>query len=507
MNVGNLLTGSALRFPEKVAVVEEEKRATYRQLNEAVNQLAHGLIDLGVKKGRKVAIFLSNCLEWMEIYFALSKIGGIIVPINYRLIGDDLNHIINHSDSEVVFLDETRSKVLEEIRHRLNRVKHFVFLGDNPPSWCISYRSLKEGHRVMEPEISVGGLDEHTISYTSGTTGLPKGAILTAMNVVIGNYTLATIEFGVTHEDVFLVTTPLGQRIGWGKIVNSVALGCKIVIMPSFNPLKAIELVENERVTIMSIIPTIGRMILQIPNLESYGLKSLRMFFVTGEIFPLETKKGLVEKFPHVKLVSYFGQTEAGMVSHIFPEDILQKYDSVGLPFIGIEMKVVNDQMEVVPAGTPGEVIVRCGQPGACGVMKGYYKDIAGTQETFWEDWIRTGDIGRLDENGYLYLVDRKKDMIISGGFNIYSKEVERVLESHPKVLEAAVVGVPDKDYGEAVKAFVVLHSGQQATQEEIIEFCKSKMASYKKPKEVEFIESLPRSPMGKVLKYKLRGK
>lgn len=505
MNVGDLLTANTIRFPEKVAIVAEDRRVTFSELNTAVNQLANGLLELSIKKGTKATIFLPNCPEWPEIYFALSKIGAVIVPINYRLIGDELVYIINHSDSEVVFFSETHFKVFEQVRHETKRLKHFVFLKDNPPRWSIPYHSLKEGFSPEEPPCGHGDEDAHTISYTSGTTGLPKGAVLTHLNVVIGHCFMTTAEFGVTHKDVFFATTPLCQRIGWGKLVNSISMGCKLVIMPSFDPLQALESVQRERVTIMSIIPTIGRMLLQVPDIEAYDLSSLRMFFVTGEMFPMETKRGLMEKFPHVQLAPYFAQTEAGLITKLFPQDIFRKAGSVGVPFLGVEVKVVDEKMQDVPVGQSGEIIVRSGRPGTFGVIKEYYKDRRANRETFWGDWIRTGDIGSVDEDGYLYILDRKKDMIISGGFNIYSKEVEGVLESHPKISEAAVVGIPDKEYGEAAKAFVVLVDGKEATQEEIIEFCTSRLAGYKKPKEIEFVDSLPRNTVGKVLKYKLK--
>ncbi len=505
MGIGDLLTQSATRFPEKVAVVVQDRKLTYRELNGAANQLAHGLLELGIRKGTKAALFLCNCIEWPEIYFALSKIGAAIVPVNYRLIGDELIYIINHSDSEIVFLDDTTLKVLEQVRQRLSRVEHFIFLKDNSPQWCIPYSSLKEGLSGIEPEVSLDGEDAHTICYTSGTTSLPKGALLTHLNVLIGHSFMTSVEFGVTHEDVFLVTTSLSQRIGWGKLVNGIAMGCKVVILPFFDPLEAMEVVQREGVTIMSIIPTIGRMLLQTPDVESYDLSSLRMFFVTGETFPMELKEGLRGRFNHVQQASYFAQTEAGLITILFPKDIFRKYGSVGLPFIGVDVRIVNEQMEDVPAGRSGEIIVRSYRPGTFGVMKEYYKDPTANQETFRGDWIRTGDLGRMDEEGYVYILDRMKDMIISGGFNISSKEVEGVLETHLKIFEAAVVGFPDEDYGEAVKAFVVLKEGQESTQEEIIEFCRSKIASYKRPKEIKFVDTLPRNTVGKVMKYKLK--
>lgn len=505
MSVGSLLTQSATRYPEKVAVVTGNCRITYRQLNEAANRLAHGLTQWGVLKGTKAAMFIPNCSGWPEIYFALSKIGAVIVPINHRLIGNELIHIIKHSDSEVVFMDTKTSSSLGQIRHELSSAISFISVDDNPCSWSQSLSSLKEGQNAEEPQVFIGGEDPHTISYTSGTTGKAKGAVLTNLNVLIGHVLMTTKEFSVMTNDVFLVTTSLCQRIGWGKLVNSVGMGCKIVVLESFDPIKAMKLVGAEKVSIMSIIPTIGRMILEASGLESYDSSSLRMLFVTGETFPMELKKRLSERFPKARLASYFAQTEAGLITVLSSEDIFQKPGSVGVPFIGLEVRVVDEEMKELPVDQSGEIIVRSYRPGTFGVMKEYYKDPKADQEVFWNDWIRTGDIGKKDRDGHFYVLDRKKDMIISGGFNIYSKEVESILGTHPNILEAAVVGIPDEKYGEAVKAFVVLRRKHSSTEKEIIDFCKSKMAAYKKPKMVKFIDSMPRNTVGKVLKYRLK--
>jgi long-chain acyl-CoA synthetase len=264
-------------------------------------------------------------------------------------------------------------------------------------------------------------------------------------------------------------------------------------------------IVEKERVTILSIVPTIGRLILQLPHLESYDTRSLKMFFVTGEAFPIEVKKGLMEKFPHVKIVSYFASTEAAIITSMMHENVLAKPTSVGHLLPGVDVKIVDDNGKEVPWGEVGEIITKCGKPGMFSMMKEYYKDPLQTQEAFIGEWLKTGDMGKFDHEGYLYIVDRKKDMIISGGFNIYSREVEDILENNEKVAEVVVIGVPDETYGEAVKAFIVLKQGVKATEEEMIEYCKANLASYKKPKYIKFVNALPRNTVGKVLKYKLK--
>ena len=505
MNVGSLLTANAVRFPQKYVLVEGERKLRYGEFNHRVNKLANKLLVLDVRKGDKASLYLNNSIEFAEIYFALSKLGVIVVPINFRIKGQELLHIVGHSDSTLLFFDDVTSQNIEPLRRDLKGVEKFIFVGNTPVDRYVLYEELLINGCEEEPMVSVSEEDIHSICYTSGTTGLPKGAVLTNLNIFTHHYYVTSSEFGVTHDDIFLATTPLSQRIGWGKLINSIALGCTLVIIRSFNAEETMKIVEKEKVTILSIVPTIGRLILQLPNLESYDTRSLKMFFVTGEAFPVEVKKGLIEKFPHVKIVSYFASTEAAIITSMMHENILTKPTSVGHLLPGVEVKIVDDDGKEVPFGAVGEIITKCGKPGMFSIMKEYYKDPLQTQEAFIGEWLRTGDMGKFDHDGYLYIVDRKKDMIISGGFNIYSREVEAILESNEKVAEVAATGVPDGTYGEAVKAFVVLKQGATATEEEMVEYCKASLASYKKPKYIEFVDSLPRNTVGKVLKYKLK--
>jgi long-chain acyl-CoA synthetase len=504
VNVGSLLTANAVRFPQKDALVEGDRRVHYRELNLRVNRLANKLLGLNFRKGDKACLYLKTSIEFAEIYFALSKLGVLVVPINFRLKGKELLYIASHSDSTLLFFDDTTRQNVESLRIDLDRVEKYVFVGDVPSDWYSLYEELLD-ESTQEPSALVSEDDTHSICYTSGTTGLPKGAVLTNMNIINGHYYVTSAEFGVSHDDIFLATTPLTQRIGWGKLINSIALGCTLVLIRGFNAEEAMKIVEKEKVTILSIVPTVGRLILQLPALESYSTRSLRMFFVTGEAFPVELKMSLMEKFPHVKIVSYFASTEAAIVTNMMHEEILAKPDSVGHLIPGVEVKILDDQGKEVPLGGTGEIVTRCGKPGMFSLMKEYYKDPVQTAEAFVDGWLRTGDMGRFDEQRFLYVVDRRKDMIISGGFNIYSREVEVILEGYEKVDEAAVIGVPDARYGEAVKAFVVLKQGASATEEEIIQYCKAHLASYKKPSYVKFVDSLPRNTVGKVMKYKLR--
>ena len=505
LNVGSLLSTNAVRFPAKPALIEGERKVSYSEFNRRANKLANKLLALEVRKGDKACLYLNNSIEFAEIYFALSKIGVIVVPINFRIKGKELHHIVRHSDSTLLFVDDGTWQNIEPLRKDLGSVVKFISVGNTPSDWYILYQELFDSQPSEEPSVIVSEEDIHSLCYTSGTTGLPKGVVLTNLNIFIHHYYVTSSEFGVTHDDIFLATTPLSQRIGWGKLINSIALGCTLVIVRSFHAEETMKIIEKEKVTILSIIPTIGRLILQLPNLESYDTRSLKMFFVTGEAFPIEVKKGLMERFPHVKIVSYFASTEAAIVTSMMHENILIKPTSVGHLLPGVEVKIVDDDGKEVPFGEVGEIITKCGKPGMFSIMKEYYKDPVQTEEAFVGEWLRTGDMGQFDHEGYLYIVDRRKDMIISGGFNIYSREVEAILEGNEKVAEVAVIGVPDGTYGEAVKAFVVLKQGARANGEEMIEYCRENLASYKKPKYIEFVDALPRNTVGKVLKYMLK--
>lgn len=513
MNVGSFLTRNAIRYPDKVCLIEgiHKRKVTYSEFNRRVNLLANGLIKLGFKKGNKAGLYLRNRLEWPEIYYALSKLGIILVPMNFNMKSDELLHVIKDSGLSLIFIDEGLQENIEPLLSQIKRVKSYVFLGDGKVDWCLKYEEIFDGSKADEPNILVDENDIHSICYTSGTTGLAKGAELTHENLIFGHYYQMTSEYGFSSNDIFLIMTPSGHRIAWGRLVSAISLGATVYIMKKFSAAEAMEAIEQEKITVIILVPTIARLILQLPNLKDYDTSSLRIFLVTGEAFPLETQNKLKELFPHVGLITFYSSTETGAVSGLGPEDIFKKPTSVGRPIAGVDVRIVDDFGRDVPIGDAGEILMKCGKPGRFLVMKRYHNNPEATREAFLGDWIRTGDIGKFDKDGYLYIVDRKKDMIISGGYNIYSREVEKVIEGHPMVKEVAVVGVPDRDFGEAVKAFVVLETNARISEEEVIkneitELCRQKMASYKKPKYIEFIDCLPRNPTGRVAKYFLRG-
>jgi long-chain acyl-CoA synthetase len=354
------------------------------------------------------------------------------------------------------------------------------------------------------PHVSMEA-EDCMILYTSGTTGKPKGAVMTHANLIVQHGFINPVDWRITSDDVFLVTTPLAHRTGMARLLNSLCLGGTLVAMDRFDGEAALALIESEQVTALGMVPTVARMLL--PSLETgaHRCASLRHLIVTGEAFPVEVKRRLIHLLPHVRQHSFFAMTEVGSVTGLEHEEQFTHPTSVGRVTPGVEVKLIDDRGEEVSVGEPGELLVRSGTPGRFTTMRGYFERPDATAATIVDGWVKTGDMARFDVDGYLYIVDRKKDMVLSGGFNIYTKEVEQMLMEHACVADAAVVGVPDEIFGEAVAAFIELKPGQSLGLEQVLEHSKSRIASYKKPKYVFFVEALPRNAMGKVLKTELR--
>ncbi len=505
MHIAALLRSSVRRFPEKEALVVEDRRITWRALDAHVNRVARGLGGHGVGFGDRVGLYLQNGLEYAEVFLACAKLGAIVVPINFRWVGDEVAYVLGHCGPRVLVLD---AELVPQVRSVLpgSPVAQAVVAGSGPvPSGFLPYEHLLGAGGAPDPAAEVGPGAVQMIAYTAGTSGRPKGAVITHANQVTAHYFYNAAEWGLRSEDRFLATTPLVHRVGAGRLINTVALGATLVLMPRFDAVTMMRLVESERITVASIVPTVGRMFLQSPEARRCDASSLRVLLITGEAFPPRLKEEIAAALPGVRLFSYYAQTEAGVVTNLRAEDQLRKPASVGHPLPGVEVRVAGPAGDEAPAGEVGEIWVRSGPPGRGTVMREYYRDPEATAAAFRDGWLRTGDLGRWDDEGFLYIVDRQRDMIISGGLNIYSKEVEVVLERHPAVAEAAVIGVPDPQYGEAVRAYVVLRPGAAVGAEELQAHCRAAMAGYKKPREIEFVDALPKNAIGKVQKFRLR--
>jgi long-chain acyl-CoA synthetase len=502
MRQEKLLAAHAVRAPEKTALVFGQRRVTYAELYESSQSLAAGLHRNGVKPGDRVLVYLPNGVEFAQTIFAAFALGAVVVPVNTRLTPKELVYFAQDSRPSVMFFHSDSAEALQPIQADLAGIRKIVV--GKAIDGALAFEELAAPSDESLPEIPLTAEDS-MIMYTSGTTGKPKGALITHANFVVQHGYLNAIEWGISREDRFLVTTPLAHRTGLARMTNALLLGATLVIMDRFDPAAAIELIEREGVTAAGMVPTVARMLM--PHLEKDPGRcaSLRHVIVTGEAFPVELKRRLIELLPKVRLHSFFAMTEVGSVSSLEHEEQFTHPTSVGRPTPGVEVKLVDDAGKEVSVGEAGEMLVRSGIPGRFTTMRGYYNRPEETAKTIVNGWVHTGDMARFDADGYLYIVDRKKDMVLSGGFNIYTKEVEQALLEHSAIADAAVVGVPDPIFGEAVVAFLEMRAGRTLSKADVAEHTKSRIASYKKPKYVYFVDALPRNALGKVLKNELR--
>lgn len=501
MRLSTFLDAHARRVPDRTALVVEDRRVNYRELADAVANLARGLHMLGLKSGDRIALYLPNGIEFVTLAYAAFALGAVVVPVTTRNTLEELAYFVADSGASMVVYGGVSSK---DMRAKLGNGDRPVLIsvGEEQESG-VSYATIAKPSDGALPEVPVS-FDEALIMYTAGTTGKPKGAVLTHSNLVITN-AFSAIQWGLTEDDVGLVTTPLAHRTGLARMVNTFCLGAKLVVMMRFDVEEALRVIEAEQVTVLGIVPTVGRMMLPTLKEDSKRCASLRHLLVTGEAFPVELKRELALLLPQIRLCSFYAMTEAGAVTALSHEEQFSHATSVGRPTPGIEVKIVTEAGHPVEASGVGEIWVRAGLPGHFTNMKKYHGRPQETAEAFVDGWLRTGDMGRFDDDGYLYIVDRKKDMVVSGGFNVYTKEVEQTLLQHPAIADVAVLGVPDPLFGEAVVAFIELRGNTALTTEAVQEFTKSRIASYKKPKHVFFRKELPRNGLGKILKTELR--
>lgn len=502
MDMGQILTLASRKYPQNTALICGEERFTYRDFNGRANQLAHALLRLGLKKGDKVAALFYNSVPFVEAYFAAIKAGGVFVPVNFRFVADEAIYILNHSDARFFFFGEEFTDLIQSIRPALPQVDSFITTGKPFAPKVARYDDLLKGSPDSEPPVSLSEDDECQIMYTSGTTGKPKGAVITQRNVL---WNLFNSIYGREEKEgeISFVIGPLYHTAALNNhFTVRVALGGTSILVKEFNAQNVLEMIAREKVTVISGAPAMFHFLLSLPGKEKFDTRSVTKCTTGSSILPDETKEKLFRFFPNVQgIYDVYGCTECSPnICILKARDSQRKKESVGPPLPFLEVRIVDDQDQPVPADRVGEL--NCRGPN---VMKGYYKDPQGTAEALRGGWFHTGDLARMDEEGFVFIVDRKKDMIISGGENIYPREIEELLFRHSKIQDAAVVGIPDPLWGESVKAFIVLRKGEMMKEEEVVEYCKAHLASYKKPKFVSFVSSLPRNPSGKVLKTVLR--
>lgn len=498
LTIGEMLTSTACQLPEKTALICDGRQITYQELNARVNQLTHGLLGSGMNKTTRVAIFLNNSIELVEILFALAKAGMVGIPLNLRLTVSELSYILEHSHATALIWGETFESTLNPLRNRLSNLKHVISVKDGDQKGG-AFGRLCRNQPTHEPDIHVEAEDASFIIYTSGTTGKPKGVVLTHNNHVWNsiNYTIA---YSMKASDVELALTPMFHSSTLGRVFTYVFTGATFITSKRFDPREARKLIDAHKVTSITQTPTMYAALIHLDDKTHCHTQTVKRVVTGAAPLPPALKDAIAQHFPRAGVFDLYGLTEASPgVSILKPSDPLEKMASVGRSMMSVRVKIVGEDGRELPFGEVGEIVCR-----GPNVMKGYYNDWASTQEVLREGWLYTGDLGMMDSDGYLYLTGRKKELIVSGGANIYPAEIEGVLQGHPLVLEAAVIGIPDAYWGERVKAVVVTKPGSAMDEQAVIDYCKSRLASYKKPTSVDFMDALPKNTAGKVMKKEL---
>ena len=515
MNTTDFLSIATAICPERDVIVFEGSRWTYAQTNERINKLAHGLVKLRVEKGDRVGILEVNCNQYLEAYFGSAKLGAIFVPLNFRAKADELRYMVANAEAKALFVGSRYIDMVDSLLPHLPTVKECIAI-DSVGTGRLSYEDLISSGSPDEVFTEIGDDDITILMYTAGTTGRPKGVPLTHNGFV--SYMLENVEPANPEiEERNLLTVPLYHVAGIQAMLAAVYGGRTLVMMRQFDVEEWLETVQREQATRAMVVPTMLKRIIDDPDFSSYDLRSLKVITYGAAPMPFEVIKRAIKVMPWVRFINAFGQTEtASTIAALGPEDhiiegteeerekkLRRLSSSIGRPLPDVEVKIIDEVGRMPPVGEVGEILVRGPR-----VMTGYWGDEEKTAQVITSDgWLRTGDMGWIDEEGYIYLVGRGDDMIIRGGENISPEEVEDVLHSHPKVEEAAVIGVDDPEWGQQPRAILVLKKGQTATPEEIIEFCHTRLAGFKRPRSVIFVDSLPRNPMGKVLKRELKEK
>jgi fatty-acyl-CoA synthase len=508
LHCGEILKMNAILFPEKVGARDLVRSMTFRQWNERACKLANGLLGLGLQKGDRVGILAYNCVEWMEIYAAVAKAGLIAVPINFRLTGPEVTYIMQNSEAKAMIFQDDFLGLVETIRKDLDvsqgRFVHFG--GQATPAGFQGYEELMARASSQEPDVEVAAEDIWTFMYTSGTTGKPKGAIRSHESYVIF-YLINEVDFGFHRGDTGLLVMPMCHvnSIFYSFVFTYCGASVCVYNMKSFDPEHLLKTLSEERITFTSLVPTHYIMMLGLPEevKQRYNCDAVTKLLISSAPARRDTKLAIMDFFKNSQLFEAYGSTEAGLVTLLRPDEQFSKLGSIGREITGSgRIKLLDEKGKEVPEGEVGELFSRT--PHA---FQGYWKLPEKTAEAFRGPYCSAGDMARRDEEGYYYLVDRKSNMIITGGENVYPSEVENCIGGHPKVKDVAVIGIPHEKWGEAVHAVIILKEGQEATEKEIIEWCRDKIAGYKRPKSVSFIreEEMPRTATGKILHRLLR--
>ena len=511
MNTPEFLLISSSICPDREAIIFEGNRWSFSDLADRSNRLANALAGMGVGQGDKVGMLQVNCNECIEVYFATAKLGATYVPLNFRARAEELEFMINFSEASALFLGQRYVKMINSMREQIPGMKNLVSV-EGPAEGMLDYESVIAEADPEEVFTDIDDNDTSILMFTAGTTGQPKGVMLTHDNLatyVLNNVSPADPDI----EEKNILTVPLYHIAGMQAVLAAVYGGRTLVVQRQFEPSDWMTLVESESVTRAMMVPTMLKQLMEHEEFPERNLSSLQVITYGAAPMPVEVITKAIEVFPGTRFINAFGQTEsASTITMLTPEDHviegspgeraikLKRLGSIGRALGDTEVKIFDEGGSEQPVDEVGEIVARGPR-----VMKGYWKADEATNNTIRNGWLYTGDIGYMDEAGYIFLSGRAKDIIIRAGENISPEQVEATLHSHPAIDEAAVIGVPDPQWGETVRAIVALKAGAQASEADIIEHCRGQLASFKKPESVIFVDALPRNPLGKVLKRVLR--
>jgi fatty-acyl-CoA synthase len=501
---GDLITRSADRFRDRIVFLSGKEKISFRALNERSCMAANAFVQMGIKKGDRVAFMTHNCLNYIYCCFGLAKIGAVAVPLNFMLKGDEVVFIINDAEPKAFFVEDSIVDNVRVIKDKLKSVEHFGWLDfgkqPKPAGWIAVSDFFSGKYPPTEPEVIIHSEDIATLIYTTGTESFPKGVMTTHLNYYMSLLHLIP-DCDFRRDDSFILDIPLFHVAGNTVLLGVISVGARAVLEYAPNPMQTLQKTQEEKITYWVYPPTLYAAIPSIPGFEKFDLSSLKKFVSFGAVIPMAVIDRWKLINPHIQWRNYWGQTESTPVGTTsIPEDFEKKQNAIGIPDTATAVKVFDDHDREVPPGQIGELVIR-----SAAVMKGYWKKDEITKTTLGNGWLHTGDLGYKDEDGWIYFVDRKKDMIKTGGENVSSQEVEGFLMRHPKVAMVAVLGLPDPYWMEVVSAFVVPRPGVQLSEEEIISFSKENMAGYKVPKKVFIKHQLPMTATGKILKRALR--
>ena len=504
LTFGHVAETNARKYPDEECLVMETDagidRLTFAEFNERADRTARALAGYGVEKGDRVAVYMQNNVETLETYYGAMKLGALPVPVNHRFKDREVEYVLRDSGADLIVFDAAAAGTVGTLVGGDAPVEGFLYVGDDRPGYADDFAAAREAAPADRVEVVPDRLDDAALMYTSGTTGDPKGCVLTHDNIVQNSVNTVYSAGFEENEDTFLVVTPLFHIAAFGAFNNTFYTGSTSYVTEGFDPVRTMEIIEEASVTGSFFVPTMSRALLAVDDFESYDVSSFRYYMTGAAPSGKELKAAVTEGFG-AEFYEVFGQTEMSPVTTILhPEDALRKPDSVGEPIINVSLKVVDDAGEEVERGDVGRAAYK--GPTA---FREYLGMPERTEQVFDEEgYFVSSDLVRRDEEGFVYFVGRYDDMIVTGGENVHPAEIEEVLHEHEAVAEAAVVGVPDETWGERVKAAVVTEEGATLTAEEVTAFVEARLADFKKPREVQFRDELPRNPTGKVVKAQL---